>query len=81
MRSSEGLTYHAGPSVVMALVDEANTARVEVAASFPCVHAVTHKAGQIVGLLCSLRRFACLIIQHGCCNKMPSTSLFIIKFR
>jgi hypothetical protein len=63
MGSSECLTYHAGPSVIMTLVDKANTARVEVAASFPCVHAVTYKAGQIVGLLCSLRCLASLLIQ------------------
>jgi hypothetical protein len=57
----------------MALVDETNTARVEVAATFPGVHTVTHKAGQIVGLLCSLGRLAILLIQQGGCKNMAST--------
>jgi hypothetical protein len=69
-------TYHAGPSVVVTLVDEADTARVEVTAAFPCVHAVTHEAGQIVRLLCGLWRLASFLIQHGRCKNMPSTSSY-----
>jgi hypothetical protein len=60
----------------MALEGEVVFGRVEVAASFPSVHTVTHVTGEIVGLFCSLGRLVFLLTQQGACNR----KLFKINF-